>query len=298
MTDTLDLTAFGVENLDQLVRIAGATLELQSAGTCEHPIRLVGGRDVIEKATGVLLESGIDRQISVPCGNRRATRCTHCSTLYKYDAYNLVAAGLRGGKATPDTVAVHPRLFITLTAPSFGPIHLGPAKDGTLRPCHPRRDGSSCGRYHRAADPLIGTPLHPETYDYTGHVLFNAAAGRLWSVTTTEIRRTFARLLGIPRRELRDHVTLTFAKVAEYQQRGVVHFHAVVRLDGPDGPDTRPQPGSPPTTSTGPSAKRSPLPASICPTPKRSVSRSSPGAVNSTSARSAPTSSTATGSAT
>jgi hypothetical protein len=27
-----------------------------------------------------------------------------------------------------------------------------------------------------------------------------------------------------------------FAKVAEYQARGLVHFHALIRLDGPDGP--------------------------------------------------------------
>ncbi|MGY4919931.1 replication initiator [Streptomyces sp. 900116325] len=36
---------------------------------------------------------------------------------------------------------------------------------------------------------------------------------------------------GLPGRRLR----VSFAKVAEYQQRGLVHFHAVIRLDGPDG---------------------------------------------------------------
>jgi hypothetical protein len=133
-----------------------------------------------------------------------------------------------------------PHLFVTLTAPSFGPVHLGPDKQGNTRPCRPRRDGSGCGRYHRSGDPAIGTPLHPETYDHTGHVLFNAAAGRLWSATTTEIRRALARVLGVPRRELNQHLTLTFAKVAEYQARGVVHFHAVIRLDGPDGPASQP----------------------------------------------------------
>ena len=30
------------------------------------------------------------------------------------------------------------------------------------------------------------------------------------------------------------------ATVAEYQRRGVVHFHAVIRLDGPAGPATAP----------------------------------------------------------
>jgi hypothetical protein len=35
-------------------------------------------------------------------------------------------------------------------------------------------------------------------------------------------------------------VRVSFAKVAEYQRRGAVHFHAVVRLDGPGGPEDVP----------------------------------------------------------
>lgn len=31
---------------------------------------------------------------------------------------------------------------------------------------------------------------------------------------------------------------MSFAKVAEYQKRGAVHFHAVIRIDGPTGGDT------------------------------------------------------------
>ncbi len=34
---------------------------------------------------------------------------------------------------------------------------------------------------------------------------------------------------------------ISFAKVAEYQKRGLVHFHAVIRLDGPNG-STQPPP--------------------------------------------------------
>lgn len=33
---------------------------------------------------------------------------------------------------------------------------------------------------------------------------------------------------------------MSYGKVAEFQKRGAVHFHAVIRLDGPDGPDTAP----------------------------------------------------------
>lgn len=39
---------------------------------------------------------------------------------------------------------------------------------------------------------------------------------------------------------------VSFAKVAEYQQRAAIHFHAVVRLDGPSGPGAAPPSWAPP----------------------------------------------------
>jgi hypothetical protein len=39
---------------------------------------------------------------------------------------------------------------------------------------------------------------------------------------------------------LADQLRVSFAKVAEYQRRGVVHFHAIIRLDGPTGPSSAP----------------------------------------------------------
>jgi hypothetical protein len=239
----LDLSAYGLTNSDDLsslARVIEAKDLLERAGTCEHPVRLVGGRDVIEAGTGVLLSSVRDQGITVNCGNRRASVCSYCSTLYKYDAYNLLVAGMRGGKDIPADVAAHPRLFVTVTAPSFGPVHLGPDKKGNRRACRPRRDGTGCSRWHRPDDPLIGTPLDPTSYDYTGHVLFNAMASRLWSATLTEIRRSLAHLARLPRRQCEQLVKISFAKVAEYQARGIVHFHAVARLDGPDGPTSAP----------------------------------------------------------
>ncbi|MGI5285818.1 replication initiator [Nonomuraea polychroma] len=58
----------------------------------------------------------------------------------------------------------------------------------------------------------------------------------LWKRFADSLRRHLAKLGGLTLKELRHHLTLSFAKVAEYQRRGVVHFHAVIRLDGPDGP--------------------------------------------------------------
>jgi hypothetical protein len=43
--------------------------------------------------------------------------------------------------------------------------------------------------------------------------------------------RALAQLAGVTEGQLRRLVRISFAKVAEYQRRGAVHFHAVIRLD-------------------------------------------------------------------
>src|SRR5580693_1767100 len=73
----------------------------------------------------------------------------------------------------------------------------------------------------------------PNCYDYESAVLFNAWAGDLWRRFTTYLPRHLARRLGITQKRLRALVRIRYVKVAEYQARGVVHFHAVIRLDAP-----------------------------------------------------------------
>src|SRR6478735_2554279 len=58
-------------------------------------------------------------------------------------------------------------------------------------------------------------------------------APELWRRFTIDLRRALAKTLGVPETRLPDLVTAQYAKVAEYQQRGIVHFHALIRLDGP-----------------------------------------------------------------
>ncbi|MFD3623124.1 replication initiator [Streptomyces sp. NPDC058698] len=123
----------------------------------------------------------------------------------------------------------HPRVFATLTAPSFGPVHNRP-DHGVCR----------CGTRHAPDAPELGTALDPATYDYAGAVLFNNHAGQLWQRFTTRLRRELAARADLPRRELADHVRLSYGKVAEFQKRGALPFHAVIRLDGPEGPGTPP----------------------------------------------------------
>src|SRR5262249_19530299 len=45
---------------------------------------------------------------------------------------------------------------------------------------------------------------------------------------------------GLTGQELAAQLRVSYAKVAEYQRRGVVHFHAIIRLDGPAGPADAP----------------------------------------------------------
>jgi hypothetical protein len=63
-------------------------------------------------------------------------------------------------------------------------------------------------------------------------VIWQWHAPELWRRFTIQLHRDLAASLGIGRSTLRDHARLSFAKVAEFQRRGIVHFHAIIRLDG------------------------------------------------------------------
>ena len=72
-----------------------------------------------------------DGVIYKPCGNRRVTTCPGCAETYRRDAYHLIRAGLTGGKGITPDVATHPAVFVTFTAPSFGPVHTRPVRQHT-----------------------------------------------------------------------------------------------------------------------------------------------------------------------
>ncbi|MGW0093154.1 replication initiator protein RepSA [Streptomyces sp. NPDC003328] len=228
--------------LGDLLRVASADdyhrweEQIRRTGGCADPIHLTGWTLHKDKTTGETLqhystENEPGGRLRIACGNRRASRCPACAFTYAGDTYHLIRAGLAGDdrRNIPATVRDHPRVFATLTAPSFGPVHNRPDR-GICR----------CGTHHTADDPTLGTALDPATYDYAGAVLFNNHAGQLWMRFTTRLRREIAVRAGLTRRELPDHARLSYGKVAEFQKRGAVHFHAVIRIDGPDGPDTPP----------------------------------------------------------
>jgi hypothetical protein len=234
--------------------------QFSNTGGCSHPIRLTGQVTAIDRATGeaadvfktwadVEIPSAdgftetvkVSDPLHVACGNRRESVCPACSQVYKRDARQLVRAGLVGGKGVPDTVTAHPCVFATLTAPSFGPVHARRMRGKTVLPCRPRRDSArrvchhgrdiSCPVRHGEDDPRLGRPMCPDCYDYEAAVLFNLHAAALWRRFTTYLPRQLARLAGVTGRKLRAELSIRYVKVAEYQARGIVHFHAVIRLD-------------------------------------------------------------------
>ena len=87
-------------------------------------------------------------RLRVACGNRRASRCPSCAWTYAGDTYHLIRAGLAGDdrRDIPANVRDHPRVFATLTAPSFGPVHNRPDR-GVCR----------CGIGHTTGETALAT---------------------------------------------------------------------------------------------------------------------------------------------
>jgi hypothetical protein len=215
----------------------------ENAGFCANPIHL--------SSTDTF---GRQHQVWTRCNNRRTVACPSCSDLYGRDTWQLVHAGLHGGHhQMPTTIAEHPQVFVTLTAPSFGAVHT--TRDDSHRApagrCHdpglsgyrrcPHGKPLWCSIIHSNDDAQLGQPLCEDCYDYTGHVLFAWHAPELWRRFTISLRRLLdsrLRAIGEPTKSVR----LNYVKVTEMQRRAIPHFHAVIRLDGP------PVPGEPPRT--------------------------------------------------
>ncbi|MDA0562869.1 hypothetical protein LG943_00735 [Streptomonospora sp. S1-112] len=225
------------------------------AGHCVAPVRVRGHASAVDTATGEVQASFAtadqpDGLLLLACGDRRAAVCPPCAAVYRRDMVHLVGSGLvgRGGEAAvPAEVADHPRVFMTLTAPSFGPVHRASAGPCRLPPGPRRRCRhgvpADCGLVHEADHPVVGTPLCAACYDYTTNVLWHLMAPELWRRTTIAVGRELARAAStrLGRRvsvtALRDVLRVSYVKIAEFQKRGAVHFHAILRLDGVDPAD-------------------------------------------------------------
>ncbi|WP_239376398.1 replication initiator [Frankia sp. Cj5] len=250
VTDVLDRARAGT--LDRWQEQAAST------GWCSTPIRLRGEIVHIDRISGasrvVYSTAGEpDGILLTSCKNRRATACPSCSHIHQGDCYQLTAAGMRGGKGVPATVAEHPLLFVTLTAPAFGAVHSQRNRGRPVQVCHPRRGDScshgqsvACWERHAADDPALGEPLCPDCFDTAGLLLWNNRAPELWRRTRVRLVRMLARHAGRTVRVTEATVRITFVKVAESQQRGAIHLHGILRADGRDPADPKaivPPPG-------------------------------------------------------
>jgi hypothetical protein len=205
----------------------------ESVGFCAHPIQLAGTD-----------HHGRQQIVWTRCNNRRAHVCPSCSDLYAHDTWQLVHAGAAGGHHNiPATISTHPQVFVTLTAPGFGPVHN--ATGGTCRDHH-RVGGYTrcvhgkplwCSRTHDRTDQRVGQPLCGQCYDYLRHVLFTWHLPELWRRFTIALRRAVhhrLKTLGVAT----DSVRVSFVKVVEMQARAVPHIHALIRLDPADSDTT------------------------------------------------------------
>ena len=169
-----------------------------------------------QAARAAILERGCSTPIKtatgvwVRCGSRIKSRCESCAELYRGDWAAIARSGVFDGP-----VERYRFYLLTLTAPSFGGVHRVP------RSGSPTRCG--CGTEHSTADTgLRGVPLDPVTYDYAGQVAWNRDAGLLWDRT---------------RRRLRDRwESVEYFIVREWQDRGVLHVHAIVRIARGEAP--------------------------------------------------------------
>lgn len=166
-------------------------------------------------------EVGPGQEVWLRCGTRQISACPPCAALYRGDARAIIFEGLRTALDHGEQL-----VFLTLTAPSFGETHRVPP---TPSPRLNRRQRAAwekrylracpCGTQHAPGDRrFIGVPLRPSLYDYDGQVRWNSEAGRLWSRTADEIRRRL------------DLDTLPYIGTTEWQARGAVHLHLILRL--------------------------------------------------------------------
>ena len=222
--------------------------QLATTGICSHPIRLTGRIDAIDRATGetapvydtaARARGRAARRVRQPPRDRlprllgQSTSATPGSSS---------ARAWSAARACPSRSARTRACSPPSPRPSFGPVHSRRMRGKTVLPCRPRRDASKPAAARTAAT----SPARPGTSKTIPGLAGRCAptatttkppscstphAGDLWRRFTTYLPRHLARLAGVTQKELRSVLRIRYVKVAEYQARGVVHFHAVIRLD-------------------------------------------------------------------
>lgn len=205
---------------------------IDSGRACSHPIRLVSD-EVIDTTTGEITAQ--DKAIVVPCHNRRYSVCPACAKQYQLDAYHLVKSPFSSGDSLT---------WVTLTAGSMGVI-----KDGKRISCLHHEVGQClCGKTHQSGAKVIGQPFDSSRFAYDEAASFNKHSGKLFSDFIRQLKRVlyryyldrFVAVYGygdaladeMAKARVKD---LRYLRVAEIQERGLVHHHVAfagkVRLE-------------------------------------------------------------------
>ena len=175
------------------------------------------------------------------CGNRREAVCPSCARTYRGDAFQLVASGMRGGKGVPETGRRAPAGVPDADGAELraGALASRRRRQGAALPAAARwRDVPARRLARLRRGPRRGRPA-PGRAALRG-VLRLRARGAVERARARAVAadgdpapaRARAPAAASRRSELR--VRVSYVKVAEFQRRGALHFHCVLRLDGVD----------------------------------------------------------------
>ena len=154
--------------------------------------------------------------------------------LHAADTFHLIRCGVVGGKGVPEHVVENPLVFATLTAPSFGAVHgqrdgrrchLAPGRTAAVRMAGPFRAWPSISMTtlswgSRSAGSATTTP---RTSSGNG----GAELWRRFTITCV----AWSRGASVSGQQAQRPRHGAVRKGRRVQLRGVVHFHALVRLD-------------------------------------------------------------------
>lgn len=152
--------------------------------------------------------------IFVPCKSRFAARCLNCSRVYADDYKAIARSG--GPFERPDTAPECYYYFVTMTAPSFGEVHRVP-KHVEEKSISRETLRCKCGEIHAATDThLAGIPIEMHKYHWVAAARWNRDSGTLFNSWKANIRSIFP--------------GMSYFGVREWQQRGSLHYHLIVRI--------------------------------------------------------------------
>ena len=213
-----------------------------------HPIHLVGSSATVDTGTGEVLSGLL-------LGGRGDGRDLDPVRQPPSQRVPVLLPGLRRRHVPPDpgrghrrqerpgdgggepAGVRHPDRPVVRARPRKPPtaVGAGPAAHGEAVRARPA-DGLHAA--HEEEDPRVGQPLCWECYDYASHVVWQWWAPELWRRFTIALRRS-SRIGSASRKAARPIRDAAVRQGRRVPAARAIHFHALVRLDGPKTPRLR-----------------------------------------------------------